>query len=76
MEEREAGQLRVAFVNMNEPGTTTCPEGLAQRNFSGQYSRNSTGYQGTTFPTFSLNYAADDYVDTSLVLQKHFLGLL
>ena len=57
MEEREADNLRIAFVNMTEPGTT-CPEGLAQRNFSGQFlcSRNSTGCDGTTFPTFSLNY--------------------
>ena len=53
----EGGWTRVAFVNMTEPGTT-CPEGLAQRNFSGQFlcSRDSTGCQGTMFPTFSLNY--------------------
>ena len=54
----EGGWTRVAFVNMTDPGAT-CPEELAQRNFSGQIlcSRNSsTGCDGTTFPTFNLNY--------------------
>ena len=42
---------------MTDP-SSTCPQGLAQRNFSGQLlcGRNKTGCQSTTFPTFGLNY--------------------
>ena len=54
----EGGWTRVAFVNMTDPNAA-CPEGLAQRNFSGQLlcGRNiASGCQSTTFPTFGLNY--------------------
>ena len=53
----EGGWTRVAFVNMTDAGAT-CPQGLAQRNFSEQLlcGRNKTGCQDTTFPTFGLNY--------------------
>ena len=54
----EGGWTRVAFANMTKPGST-CPQGLAQRNYSEQSlcSRNiAKGCQHTTFSTFSLNY--------------------
>ena len=53
----EGGWTKVAFVNMTDAGAT-CPQGLALRNFSGQFlcGRNKTGCQDTTFPTFGLNY--------------------
>ena len=53
----EGGWTRIAFINMTDPDAT-CPQGLAQRNFSGLFlcGRNKTGCQDTTFLTFSLNY--------------------
>ena len=54
----EGGWTRVVFVNMTNPGAT-CPQGLAQKNYSGQLlcGRNiARGCQSTTFPTFNLNH--------------------
>ena len=54
----EGGWMRVAYVNMTQPGAT-CPQGLTQKQFSGLTlcGRSNSGYQGTTFSTFGLNYS-------------------
>ena len=55
----ERGWTRVAYVNMTEPGAT-CPQGLAQRNFSGLplCGRSiPTGCQSTVFDTYDLRYS-------------------
>ena len=55
----EGGWMRVALFNMTQPNAT-CPQGLAQRDFSAGLTlcgRSKTGCQGTVFSTFSLNYS-------------------
>ena len=50
--------MRVAYVNMSEPGAT-CPQGLSQRVFSGLTlcGRSMDGCQSTMFSTLGLNYS-------------------
>ena len=64
----EGGWMRVAYVNMTQPGAT-CPQGLSQIDFPGLAlcGSNGSGYvittakgggcQSTVFPTFGLNYS-------------------
>ena len=53
----EGGWTRVAYFNMTEPGAS-CPEGLAQKDFSGLIlcGKNTTGCESTFFSTLGLNY--------------------
>ena len=54
----EGGWTRVAYVNMSQ-SDTTCPQGLTQRNFTGNdyCGRNIIGCQSTDFPTHGLSYS-------------------
>ena len=54
----EGGWMRVAYVNMSEPGAT-CPQGLSQRVFSGLTlcGRSMDRCQSTMFSTLGLNYS-------------------